>query len=426
MDEETSVLWLDGDSIIESVFCDEFLHEHPMKCIGHSLFTTEGIISDEIQLRKMIYDKIEPYVKFGLAKKANSLLEAIRLKAYTNSLKPQTDRIHVANGTLFLDGTFTENTEFCMNRLPVSYKPDAPAPVRWLKFLDELLYPEDIATLQEYMGYCLLPTTKAQKMLFVVGKGGEGKSRIGVVMNSLLGANMKTGSIQKVETNRFARADLENLLLMVDDDMKLEALPQTNYIKSIVTAELLMDLERKGQQSYQGVLYCRFMVFGNGTMKSLYDRSEGFFRRQLILTSRDKPKDRVDDPYIGESLCEEAESIFLWAFEGLRRLVGNSYHFTISNRTQINMESAIREGNNVVEFMESTGYFRFRADSEISSRDLYQIYETWCEDNAYHPVTAKSLTAYLHQHEADYGLEYTNTVHNRLGKRVWGFVGIGT
>ena len=104
------------------------------------------------------------------------------------------------------------------------------------------------------MGYCLLPTTKGQKLLMLIGRGGEGKSRIGLVLRALLGMNMATGSISKIETSRFARADLEHELVMLDDDMKIEALPQTNYIKAIVTAELPMDLERKGQQSYQGDL----------------------------------------------------------------------------------------------------------------------------------------------------------------------------
>ena len=123
--------------------------------------------------------------------------------------------------------------------------------------------------------------------------GGEGKSRIGLVLRSLLGANMNTGSIAKVETSPFARADLEHELLLLDDDMKLEALPQTNNIKAIITAELPMDLERKGQQSYQGDLYVRFIGLGNGTLQSLYDRSVGFFRRQIILTTKDKPADRI-------------------------------------------------------------------------------------------------------------------------------------
>ena len=47
------------------------------------------------------------------------------------------------------------------------------------------------------------------------------------------------GSVQKVENNRFARADLERRLLMIDDDMDMNALPKTNYIKTIVTSSAI-------------------------------------------------------------------------------------------------------------------------------------------------------------------------------------------
>lgn len=51
---------------------------------------------------------------------------------------------------------------------------------------------------------------------------------------------------------------------MVDDDMKLEALQSTHYLKSLITAEMPMDLERKGEQSYQGKMYVRFLAFPTG------------------------------------------------------------------------------------------------------------------------------------------------------------------
>ena len=88
--------------------------------------------------------------------------------------------------------------------------------------------------------------------MVIKGNGGEGKSQIGAVLSALFGSNMKDGSIGKISENRFARADLEHILLCVDDDMRMEALRQTNYVKSIVTAQGKMDLERKGKQSYQG------------------------------------------------------------------------------------------------------------------------------------------------------------------------------
>ena len=145
------------------------------------------------------------------------------MKLYVPNLPIHEDRLHVANGTLFLNGEFTEHKEFCRNRLPVKYDADAPQPVTWLHFLSELLEDEDILTLQEYLGYCLLPTNRGQTMMLLKGNGGEGKSRIGVVMQKLLGDNLKNGSIAKVERSPFARADLEHQLVMVDDDMKLDA-----------------------------------------------------------------------------------------------------------------------------------------------------------------------------------------------------------
>ena len=416
--------WFDGKKVEEAAFCRDFLAEHPMICVSKSFFTKEGRICDESRLRREIYDAINPYVTTGLAKKVDSLLELLRVEAYAEELPVQTDRIHVANGTLFLDGSFTEHKEYCRNRLTVVYNPDAAEPARWLSFLRELLDEEDIPTLQEYMGYCLIPTTKAQKMLMLVGKGGEGKSRIGVVMRALFGSSMVNGNLTKVETNRFARADLEHTLVMVDDDMKLEALPQTNYIKTIITAELPLDLEKKSQQSYQGELYCRFLGFGNGSLKALYDRSEGFFRRQIILTTKRKDKNRKDDPFLSEKLISEKEGIFLWCLEGLKRLIAQDYKFTISPQTEENMKEAVFEGNHILEFLASEGYIRLKADYTVTTKDLYAVYKLWCEDNSHKPLSERSFSLFLHENEDRYNLEATNNIYLGNGRRVRGFLGI--
>ena len=50
-----------------------------------------------------------------------------------------------------------------------------------------------------------------------------------------------------------------------------------------------MDMERKGVQSYQSQLYVRFFCFGNGALTALHDKSDGFFRRQIVLTTKDRP-----------------------------------------------------------------------------------------------------------------------------------------
>ena len=290
--------------------------------------------------------------------------------------------------------------------------------------LSDLLEPEDILTLQEYLGYCLIPTNRGQVMMLLKGNGGEGKSRIGVVMQKLLGSNLKNGSIAKVERSPFARADLEHELLMVDDDMKLEALQSTHYLKSLITAEMPMDLERKGEQSYQGKMYVRFLAFSNGDLESLYDHSDGFYRRQLILSVKKKPPNREDDPFLADKLCGEIEGIFLWCLEGLRRLQSSNFRFTESSQTKANREDARREADNVLLFLRSEGYIRLKADSAVTSANLYAIYCLWCGDNAYTPRSARTVSMTLKKHADEFGLEHDNHIQNALGKRVNGFWGI--
>ena len=155
-----------------------------------------------------------------------------------------------------------------------------------------------------------------------------------------------------------------------------------------------------------------------------YDRSNGFYRRQLILTTKEKPADRVDDPDIAEKMKLEIEGIFLWAFEGLQRLAANNFRFTESPRTLNNREYVKRDANNAIDFMESTGYIRLKADMSVTSKDLYAIYGIWCDENGLTPIRQRSFSDFLMRNLKTYNLEHTNTVTNATGRRVWGYLGI--
>ena len=156
--------WLDDKGkIIEHKYCQCFLEKQPMLSKGEDFFTTEGIVTDKDRLLRDVFDDIKEHLTGGLVTKAKNLLEAIRMECYDRGeLEKYQDRIFLANGTLFLDGRFVEEKGFCLNRLPISYNPNAPQPEVWLRFLSELLEPEDILTLQEFMGYCLISHTDIQ------------------------------------------------------------------------------------------------------------------------------------------------------------------------------------------------------------------------------------------------------------------------
>ena len=129
----------------------------------------------------------------------------------------------------------------------------------------------------------------------------------------------------------------------------------------------------------------------------------------------------TDDPFLVEKLLREKEGIFLWCLEGLHRLIGNNYQFSISGKARENMETVKRSSNNVIEFLQSEGYIRFRADSEASSKAIYEAYTRWCDDNAQKPMSANRVSSELAQNERLYNVEATNNVHVG-GKRVRGFI----
>ena len=415
--------WWDGKQLDEIAFCGWFAGKHKILYVGSQFYDIDGFLNEE-RLSKEILEDIEPYIKTSLSNRIRKLIDVLKLKNMAERLPMQEDRIHFRNGTYYLDGGFVPEKEFCSNRLPVDYVADAPAPKHWLAFLGQLLYEDDIPTLQEFMGYSLIPTTKAQAMLMLIGNGGEGKSRVGLVMKQILGDNMNVCSVAKLSNNKFCAADQEGKLLMVDDDMQMEALRDTNVLKAVITMEDKMDLERKGMQSYQGYLYVRIMAFSNGTLSSLYDRSDGFYRRQIILNVREKDPKRVDDKSLMEKLEKEKEAIALWAIEGLKRLADNGFHFSVSERAKENLEESKKEDDNIIEFFDSDGYLLFRPEAEISTKDLYDIYLEWCEENGEKPRVLSSFSKFLKINADKYGLAYDKNIQLRNGRKVRGYHGV--
>ena len=406
--------WYNGKKIDEVQFGRAFLEQWPLKCVNGTLYTLDGPVEDESEIKQRILENIEEYVTSGLSKKVTNILETIKLLAFSDPFPIEQDCIHLQNGVYHLpDGSFQESRLFCQNRLPVRYDPKAASPDRWLTFLHELLDDADIPTLQEYLGYCLIPSTKGQKMMLIVGKGGEGKSRIGLVLKRLMGDAASNGSVQKVENNRFASANLEYKLVMVDDDLNMVALPETRNIKSIVTAEDRLCIERKNKQAVQGLLYVRFICFGNGNLVAAHDDSDGFWRRQILITVKDRDPARVDNPFLIEELSEERPGILLWMLEGLHRLLANRYQFTISERSIQNLEAAMADSDNLTQFMQATAYVRFKPDTEERSTYLYRAYTKWCEDNLESPVPQKKFSQFLLKNAGKYGLTFSKHIEGK-------------
>ena len=165
--------WLEEKSVNELKFCNELLSEHELRFIEDCFYDIDGAMPIQI-VEKIVAEKlIGASVSYGIANKIKNITNALKHLCYSEEVPQTYDEINVRNGVLKTDGAFLNERKFCHNRLNVTFTVDTSPPLRWISFVNELLEPDDVKTLQEYMGYCLINSTKAQTMLFLVGKGGH-------------------------------------------------------------------------------------------------------------------------------------------------------------------------------------------------------------------------------------------------------------
>ena len=80
---------------------------------------------DDLPLRGEIFEELKYCEVEQHSRTISNIIEIMKLAAHVEDFPPEQDRIHLANGTLMLDGTFTEGKpDIVRNRLPVFYRPD--------------------------------------------------------------------------------------------------------------------------------------------------------------------------------------------------------------------------------------------------------------------------------------------------------------
>ena len=169
------------------------------------------------------------------------------------------------------------------------------------------------------------------------------------------------------------------------------------------------------------------MAFGNGTLSSSNDRTEGFFRRQIIITSLPKPENRKDDAFLIEKLIADKEGILLWAIEGLKRLIANEFNFTISERAAENLRNSMEDSSNIISFLRDTQYVKYDSSLECSTADLYSGYIHWCCVNSITAMKKEAFNLWLKQNHKKYNIEYSNNVQSHgNNKKARGYRGIDT
>lgn len=388
-EDDLKVDWISFDetgtvNINDKKFAEWYVKRNELYCINDRFYTRYGQISDN-EFRNNIHNIIGGIITTRLSAKVESLLASVKNEAFTKLDAPDKYKVQFDNISFDVrHGKLEEcDTFFTLHQIPHNYDAKADCP-KFKRFVNNLFYEEDIPVIQEYLGYCLVPNTLAQTALFIVGEGGEGKSRITILMEHIIGHdNVVIGDFIGLQ-DKFSTTSLDKQMMFIDDDLSLEALDDTSNFKKIVTAETTMEVEPKGKPKYKTKLYSRILCCGNGAIQSKFDRSDGFYRRLLISKVKPVHYDKPDRT-LSDQLDKEIPGIINWLLEGLCRVVRNGFIIEPSVRMTQELQSVRDSSDTIQLFMSDEQFIEYTGDKDdkVSIKQLYDAYESWCQDNNY-------------------------------------------
>lgn len=321
----------------------------------------------------------------------------LRVQKDIRELNPNPYIINVKNGFYnVLEDTLVEHTPdyYSTVQLNVTYDKKAKCP-RFIEFLKEAMGGdmEQVALIQEMLGYFLIPVNAAQKCFVIVGVGGAGKSVLLRVLNDILLGKQNVSNVSWQALNeRFKTAELFGKLANIFADLPTKYIDDNGIFKALV-GEDYITVEKKNKNPFSFQSCARLLFSCNSIPKNCGDRSEGFYRRLIIMRfNRAVPADKMD-PALLDKFRLEADGIFLFALEGLKRLMKNRFKFSETNVNIAELQQYRENNDSMLSFVKES--CEIDAKAHVSSTELFNAYKVYCEECGLKPYSQKMFVQQL-------------------------------
>lgn len=290
--------------------------------------------------------------------------------------------INVRNGLYnVLEHTLTEHTPdyYSTIQLNAAYDEKADCP-QFKKFLMESMGGDEaqVRLIQEMLGYFLIPVNAAQKCFVIVGVAAAGKSVLLRVLNDVLLGKQNVSNVSWQSLNeRFKTAELFGKLANIFADLPTKNIDDNGIFKALVGEDYLT-VEKKNKNPFSFQSSARLLFSCNSIPKNYGDRSEGFYRRLIIIRFNHAAPQEKRDPELLEKFRMEADGIFLFALEGLLRLINNHYVFSETQANADELQQYREDSDSVLSFVKECCELNPLAFA--GSTELFNAYESYCKD----------------------------------------------
>lgn len=268
-------------------------------------------------------------------------------------------------------------------QIPDKYDPNADCP-NIDKFLSEVVSEKDKQTLIEWIGYSMIPDTRIQKAVMLVGNGSNGKGVFIRLQTNFIGnENTSEESLQNLGKDRFAAANLHRKLLNIFPDLPSSNIEDDSTFKMLTGGDLI-----RGEKKYETAFKFRNtakLIFSANKLPQPKDMGRAYIRRWIIIDFPNTFEGKNENKSLINNLTTEKEMSGLLnkAIMALKEVLDKedfSYDKTVAEVEKM----YCTKSNNVAAF---AGECVKMSSEDTLKAFVYHAYVNWCNKNNEKTVT---------------------------------------
>lgn len=272
-------------------------------------------------------------------------------------------------------------------KFPVVYSQDATCP-KTLLFMQQVLSPLQILTVQEWIGYYFYRSYMFKKAIIFVGEGDTGKTTLLEVITHLLGrSNISSISLQKMSSDKFSAAHLYEKHGNIVDELSAKDISDTGAFK-VATGGGSITGEYKFGNQFSFHNFSKF-TFACNKIPDVTDFDDlAYFNRWIVIRFENTIEKKIPNFISTLATEEERSGLFNWAMEGLSRLLERG-RFTYAHDADETKMEMLRSSSSAGEFIAKC--IKQDVGAEITKEDMYEEYSKFCTENNLSVATKKSF-----------------------------------
>lgn len=292
---------------------------------------------------------------------------------------------------------------FTTASLPFDFSADAGSP-QWLNFLDSSLgdEPSKIDLLQEWFGYCLVPDTSMDKMMYLHGPTAAGKGKILNLLCDLVGPGQHVATDFGTLCETFGVEDWVGKLVAVIGDARTPR--SSDMMRGLerllnLTGSDGVRIARKFKTALSRVQLTARLTIASNEYLDIPDHAVALPRRLNIIEFNRSFKGK-EDYGLGAKLRTELQGIALWALHGLVRLRRQGY-FTIPKSSVTAITEWQMETSPLASFIGDCCILQ--SDLSVARRELYDAWTLWSGEKGIRSISKHRFYNRLKANAPDVG-----------------------